>query len=183
MLTIRKNFERVGSAAVAGLNALRRDTTIVGARFHSGVIHQATNQNDPNVPTVAARTVSTTASTDLPTVIVLVNGLFGVLTAHFAESVSVHLAADPTAVAALAAGVTAVDLATTITLVNLCKSVFNTHCAQAGVHFNNDATNTIATANATDLASSITLANASATKVNAHMASAPAGYAILLSNA
>ncbi len=179
MMTIRKDGNRVAAANVLAINALRRDLTVVGARFHSGQV-QTTNTNDPNLPTVTATVITAATAADLPTSLVMVNQTFAVLTQHFADSTFVHLAADPTAVAALAAGVTATDLATAITLMNLCKSVFNTHCSQSGVHFNNDGTNTIATTNASDLATLITLANAAKPKIIAHMASAPSGFGISL---
>jgi hypothetical protein len=179
MMTIRKDGNRVAAAAALAINALRRDLTVVGARFHSGQV-QTTNANDPSLPTVTSTTITAATAADLPTSLAMVNQIFAVLTQHFAESTSVHLAADPTAVAALAAGVVATDLATGITLMNLCKSVYNTHCAQSGVHFNNDGTNTFATTNASDLPTLITLANAAKPKIVAHMASAPAGFGISL---
>ena len=70
-------------------------------------------------------------------------------------------------------GVTATDTAALVAFVNQLKASWNAHLSQAGVHFNNDAANSIATANATTLATAITLVNAFATPVNTHILSAP----------
>lgn len=70
-------------------------------------------------------------------------------------------------------GVTGTDTAALVAFVNQLKASYNAHLTQAGVHFNNDGTNSIGTANATDLPSSITLINACAVKINAHIISAP----------
>jgi hypothetical protein len=97
----------------------------------------------------------------------LVSSLFG--------NAGAHLVADTTNAPTLAAIALATNLATTQTLANGIKVFLNAHYTQAGVHVNNDGTNTIATANATDLASSIALLNACKTAIVAHVASSPAG--------
>jgi len=89
-----------------------------------------------------------------------------------------HKAQDTTNT--LATGVIASDQGTANTLLNLIKAKFNAHLTQAGVHFNNDGVNSVATADASDAASSQALANALKTSINAHMSNALPGQSARL---
>ncbi|MEO8095795.1 MAG: hypothetical protein ABI632_12815 [Pseudolysinimonas sp.] len=178
MLNIRKSSEEVLYAIVAQLNAFRRDATIVGARFHSSALM---SRSGPFFkPVAATETIAAANASDLATSLVLVNAIHAFLVRHVAEGTHVHKTADATAVAALAAGVTATDLATAQTLANVDKAAYNAHLAQANVHYNNDGTNNVTSANATDQSSLNTLVNEMKGDINAHVASFPAGFNINL---
>lgn len=131
-----------------------------GAHFHL----------DPCEETVTAAT-----ATDLATSITLVNQLKAVYNFHCADSLALK-AVDATVVTTA----NATDLASAETLINDIKAKYNVHRASATIHYNADATNTLATADATDLASLEALANAAETAINAHIADAPSAKSCMV---
>lgn len=176
-VNVRKGTLGVAYALVANYNALRADATVLGTRFHADVT--STTTGDFSALAATPLTVTATNATTLPTSITLANQIRAFLLVQFVDPLA-HKAADSTNFTTLNAVAVAVDLTTAQTLLNACKSTFNAHCAQAGVHYTNDGTNTVATANATDQASSNALANALKTAINAHIISAPAGASLKL---
>lgn len=133
------------------------------------------------------QTVTAANATDLPSAVALVNQEKAVYEYHRKDAGVVspvaHKTLDATNVESVAnANPNAGDggLAGAIALANDIKTQFNAHLTQSTVHYNNDATNTVAASNATDLASLETLVNAIKTALNAHMASAPSGKSLRL---
>lgn len=144
-------------AFAAGINALKAQVG-AGSHFHLDACE---------------RTIQSPASTDLPTLLALVNEITGVLDFHFVDTLS-HKVADTTDAGTDGAIGAAIDAASAVTSINASKAAYNVHIASTTYHYNADSTNGCATADATDQASAITLANAMRTKVTAHMADAPA---------
>jgi hypothetical protein len=195
MIQVRRVERVVFPALVFQYNKLRQTVAKAASLFHADVTSLGTT-GDPMDPTGAGPTAATITSglpanaSDLPTCQTLANALQTLLATHAADSVvtgtsgaGAHLIADATNAPTLAAIPVASNLATTQTLATGIKAFLNAHYTQAGVHVNNDGTNTIATANATDLATSIALLNACKTAVTAHIGSAPAGFSIALTAA
>lgn len=120
--------------------------------------------------------VSAANATSLPTSITLSNQLFGILNQHMSDG-EAHLKSDGVNLQTLDGYQTqlASNLSTVEVLLNALKVIYNKHLTQAGVHQNNDTTNTVSTANATDQTTANALANALKTALNAHMGSAPVG--------
>jgi len=173
-------------------NRLCAQPALVGAFFHADITSVTTGDFISKASTPLQVTAAIAA--DLPTSIALSNQLTGFLRVHMGEGAST----DPFACGAhkipdiantltlpsviVATGVAATDTASVIAALNLIKVSFNLHLAQAGVHYNNDGTNTIAAANAVDLPSSITLANAAKASLNAHILSGPTTPQIKINN-
>ncbi len=147
--------------------------------FHGDTTSLDIDARDPNNPTAAALQV-TAADSDatLPVAITLVNQLQAVINLHFADDLS-----HDTAVSAQDATPVAVDLATAQTLATALKAAFNTHLTEANVHFVDDATNTVTSADATNQATLDTLIDEMKADVNAHITGASAGDFITQSNA
>jgi hypothetical protein len=106
-------------------------------------------------------------ATDLPTALVLVNSLRTKIVAHF-PSVGpdgTHLVASVEVITAPVA----TDLATANTLANDLKADFVDHLNEAGVHIEDDTTNTIAASDATDQGSLETLLDEMKVDYNAHI--------------
>lgn len=154
--------------------------TLVGSSFHNDLLSLTTT--DQYISMSAATLQATAANgSDLPSSITLLTQMLGIAKLMMADAISTdpysagsHLIPDTTNLPTLTALAPAIDLASSILVANGLKSAINAHFTQAGVHANNDGTNTIGTANATDLPSLITLENVIKTKLNAHIASAPA---------
>lgn len=176
-LRTRKVESTAVYSAIAALNSLRRDATVLGTRFHADQV--GTRAGSLRAPTVTVLVSAAPTATDLPTSIVLCNELWNVAKLHVAGA-DCHKVVDSVSVASLAAGVIASDLATTIALANVIKAAYEIHRASTAFHYTADSTNTIVAGNATILSDSITLLNELKTKVNAHMASAVAGFGVEL---
>jgi hypothetical protein len=170
-IRVRKGTRAAQAAIITEINRMR--DALVGSAFHASATRGPAVESDDTVSATALQIVSPAAST-LPTSLVRVNEIKGVLNMHFADD-----GAHNTAVSPAITTPDAIDLATAITLVNAEKAQYNTHRAAASVHHNNDAT-AEATADATDQASVNTLANALATKINTHMSNALAGWHVKL---
>jgi len=109
------------------------------------------------------------AAVTLATVLTLANSLRGHTITHLASTgyTGVHVAASAAAITSPEA----TDQTTANALLIELKTDFNSHLTEAGVHINNDATNTVTAADATDLATSIALANDIKAQYNAHIIS------------
>jgi hypothetical protein len=167
--------------------------TRVGANVHYDITPSAQTAS-PDSPTAYPLSVTVSNAVDLPTSISLLSAIYSVLRLHLVDAVSTSTVASgahkiPDAVANASLGTAfggsvnnpngsvlpaSTTLAAAITAANAVKALYNTHLSQAGVHANNDGTNTIAAANANDLASLVTLVNASKVSLNSHVAAAPA---------
>jgi len=166
----------------------------VGAFFHQDAT-SLTTTDQFITGSVATLQVTAAAATDVPSSIVLLNQLIGVARVMMNDASpasqtlsGAHKIVDTINLALLpaqyvATGVTATDLAAAITAANLFKAAYNAHLAQAGVHPNNDGTNTVAAANATVLSDMIVLLSAEKVAVNAHISSAPATQMVNVINA
>jgi hypothetical protein len=174
-LTIRNTEEAVREALVASFNAMRRDSVVVGTRFHADCTADTTGPFRAPVATTVA--VTSANATDLPTLVTLTVEIRAKYIRHGADA-NAHKVADAANVIAAAVPT---DLATCITALNEVKADYNIHRASTTYHYTADATNTVTSADATDLASSITLANEIKADLTAHIASAPAGSMIALS--
>jgi hypothetical protein len=138
---------------------------------HADVTSSGDSGPDFRNPTTTALAGSAAAATSLALTITSANQSLKIAQLHFADALA-HKAADTTngttlAVSALAS--TATQGATN-TRLNLIKAACNLHVSQLGVHFTNDGTNTIATADASDLATSEALADAIQSFLTAHIA-------------
>jgi len=131
-------------------------------------------QNPVATPYIVAGADATT----LAGAYVLAAEIRAVRIAHYADAMA-HRAADATVIAAPLPS----SQGTLNTWANETKANLNTHEGSVVVHFNADATNTIATADATDQATSIALTNAIKAKLNAHIINAQAGQTIELVSA
>lgn len=171
MLIVRKGSNAVLQAVVDQLNKLRELS--VGSNFHAGKTSVPAAESDP--PTESALQVTAPNATNLATSLVLVNELAAVYNAHAVDALAHNTAVSPVLSSPLAT-----DLATAQTLANEIKGDYGTHLAAAGVHFNNDATNTIAAANASDQGTLNTLLNELKTDLNAHINGALGGSSIQL---
>lgn len=151
----------------------------VSTNFHADIT-QVTS-GDYRSPTVANDVPATSigaAPTDSTTVIAFTNSLKKLVNRHFADT-----RAHDTAVSAAISTADGTDITSACTLATAIKSAYGTHLSASNVHFNNDATNTIAAANATDTATAITLLTELRTDIGAHMISAPTGRMINLTDA
>lgn len=164
------------NAQVFGLIAAHNDrqNASVASLFHSDIT-AITTATDYRYPTATNLTITVANATDLATSIALANECQRVLNIHWQDTY-----AHKTAVSPVDATPAAVDLATGQTLANALKAAFNTHLSAANVHWTNDGTNTVATANATDQTTLNALLNAIKSAYNAHVVSAPAGRKIQL---
>ena len=176
-LTIRRLEPAAAVALAIAHNKLC--ASLVGANFHADQTSLTTTDGYISA-SAAVLTVSAANAADLPTSLVLCANLVQVAKMMMADAVSTnavsagaHKVPDATNLVTVNALATAVDLASAILVANGIKTAHNAHCSQAGVHYSNDGTNTIAASNATDLPSLITLLNASKTALNAHIAAAP----------
>jgi hypothetical protein len=165
--------------------------SLVGANFHADLTSLTTTDQFTSFSQSTLQVTAANAAGDITTAITLLNQLIGVAKVMMADAVSTSLVAagahkvpDATNIALLpaqyvATGTLATDTAAVVAAANAWKTAYNAHCAQAGVHYTNDATNTVATANAVDLPSATTLLNAEKTAVNAHISGAPAATQML----
>lgn len=192
-ISVRQLSDAVTYALVSAWNLFRGSSGQVGSSFHADVTSTTSGDNYFSAASTALQ-VSLANATDLPSCIALMNQIATVARIHFADGISTNKYSagankiPDTVNAALlpalytATGVTVTDTAQVVANANLLKSTINAHFTQAApsaVHFNNDGTNTIATANATVLADSITLLNAIKTAINAHITNAPAGSSMI----
>jgi hypothetical protein len=159
-------------ALVAAHN--QRQVDSIGSSFHLSRT-EITNRGDYRNQSVTRLSIAANALSNDAARVVRANAIKAALNLHYADMV-----AHDTVQTATIATADATDLTSANTLINACKASYNTggHINTAGVHFTNDATNTIAAANATDAASFDTLAAEMTTDINAHMASAPAGTVV-----
>ena len=197
-ITTRRVAETLGWITVAKAhNALCAQTALVGALFHAD--QTSTTASDAFIaPVSTVLQITAINAVDLPTCITLMSALVGTMSFHMKDGIAsdvygagAHKISDLVNAALLpaqyvAVGVTATDLAVVVAGANALKSAINAHFVMASpsaVHFTNDGTNTIATANATVLSDSITLLNAIKTAVNAHIQSGPTTPMIKIVNA
>lgn len=173
-----KDANSLAYALVSAFNTLHDGYAASVVQFHRDLTSTYTGSDYTN-PTSTVLTVTAASATNLATSITLVNNILGVFHSHCKDDSS-HLIKDTVNDPQLdgyslvvTTGVTMTDTAAVVVNVNALKILFNAHLTQAGVHVNNDGTNTVSTAAATDLASAETLLNAMKTAVNAHMASGP----------
>jgi hypothetical protein len=169
----KHTLDPVQRALVSELNNLRNAS--VGTNVHGSITAGGSPSGDP--PVVVPLTTTLPVASDLPTSKALANDLLRVVNTMFAD-VYAHKTASPAV-----ATPSAIDLPTAITLANALKAAANTHFTAAGVHFNNDGTNTITSANATIQSDLNTLLNEMRTKLPAHILLALAGQHILLTRA
>ena len=197
-ITTRRVAETLGWITVAKAhNLLCAQTALVGALFHADQTSTTSGDSFIN-PSSAVLTIPAANASDLPSCITLMNQLIGTLGVHMKDGIAqdlysagAHKISDAVNAALLPAsyaltGVGATDLAAVVAGANALKSTLNAHfvmVAPSAVHFTNDGTNTVATANATVLADSIILLNAIKTAVIAHIASAPTTPMIKIVNA
>ncbi len=173
-MKVRPSIDETLYAIVAANN--QRMVDQISTSFHLDrtlATPTVANGSDYRNPPTARLAVTLAAATDAATQLALTNELRRVINIHFRDDI-----AHDTATSAAVTIATATDAATAITLANNLKSIYNTHLAAAGVHFNNDATNTVAAANATDATTLQVLVNELRGDITAHMASAPAGIYI-----
>ena len=157
MATILRRVDPLATMLAQGVNdAMRR--VGAGSSFHLDKCE---------------RTITSPNASDLATSLALVNEIWAIYQFHLADTLALKVAGTPPAL------VVATDLATAMTLANGIKSDYNTHCASVVVHYNADATNTIATANATDQTTLNTLLNAMKTAMAAHLNGGPASGSML----
>lgn len=142
---IRNTLE--GTAAVGILKDLA-DSINGGARAHADAIALIYHAGKDTVISVA-----TVPPTDLPESLIATNELLVLLRKHLADG-AMHKVASAEDLSAIAF---ATDQATAETAANAVKASLNVHHTEAGVHFNNDATNGIAAADASNLATLLTL--------------------------
>lgn len=169
-MQIIKGSHGVQAAVVDQLNRLRDIS--VGSNFHASKTALPPS-GDPPVATVLSITAA--APTTLATRVALANDVKRVLNEHFKDDL-----AHDSDVSDQIATAAATDEATAITLANACKDAYEAHRTESNVHFNNDATNTIAAADASDTGSLDTLLAELKTDINAHIAAALAGDSIKL---
>lgn len=171
MIIARKGSSAVLAAVVDQLNKLRELS--VSTNFHVTKTGVPAAVSDP--PGASALQVTAPNATNLATSLVLVNEIAAVYNVHAQDALAHNTAVSPALSSPLAT-----DLATAQTLANEIKGDYGTHLAAAGVHFTNDATNTIAAADATDQTSLNTLLNELKTDLNAHINAALGGESIKL---
>lgn len=176
-LHVRKTPNAVMYAVAESLNATRRALTQDTTTYpHCDVT--SLQSGDYTTPASSAHQVTATDASSLATLRTLCRDLYVVGAAHFADAVA-HVAADtdndwgtkPATDAALSA---------LQTWLNARKVDLNAHFLQSGVHFTNDTTRLITSADATDQSSSDTLANEIKADLNAHITAALAGSSIKL---
>jgi hypothetical protein len=164
-------------ALIKAFNALR--VGLVSTNPHVDVTSKDTSADfanpstTPDVPSTVADPTTTAG------VIALHNECIDIYGRHLADAVA-HKAVDATNVYTTKIAVGTVDGSGVYTPLNAFKAKFNLHLAQSGVHYTDDTTYAIATADATTLATSKALAGAIATKLKAHILFAVAGDSITL---
>ena len=183
-LSPRSESDEVLHALVAAHNSTR--VGLVASFYHADITSAVTTGLDGFTPTAASLTANVAnAAVTLATVITLANELLVKGNIHMADAIA-HKVADTTngpynasavALLPLAAAATQTQVNTQVTAM---KAGLNAHFIQTGVHYTNDAVNTIVAADATTLGTSITLVNAIKAAYNAHIASAPGGSSIAL---
>lgn len=174
---IQKGHSLVGLQLIATeINRLR--DAAVSTNFHASATQYLSELNDP--PTVTTVQITVANATDAPTSLALVAQIKGVYNVHVRDA-----SAHNTALSALNASPdvdpstdAATKLAAAIVIANAIKAAYNTHRTAANVHFNNDATNTITSADASDQSTLNTLLNELKTDINAHISGALAGFHI-----
>lgn len=177
--SVRKGSDEVHIALVTSFNAMREDVAKSGSYFHKDVL--STQSGYGYGLTTTAHTVDAAdGDGTIATLQTLVKDIIKIYNLHIADTVA-HKVADTTNT--LTSSADPADLAACESRLNDVKAKLNTHHSQAGVHVNNDGTNTIAAVDATDQASSDTLANEIKSKLNLHMASAPKGASLVLVDA
>lgn len=174
-LTIQNVDGEAAYASVAAINSLRRAITEeLTTKSHADVT--STPSGNWQAPTSAALQVTAANASDLATLRTLCRDLWSVGRNHFTDAVA-HKAADATNVWGDQPATDA-PLADLQTWLTARKTAVAAHFVQSGVHFTNDTTRTIASADATDLATSNTLANELKTDLNAHISAAFGGASI-----
>lgn len=171
----------VGTGSFVIASSSGTDTSTVDWRLSHAWMHGSPmliTSGDSVAPTLAAPTFPANSSS-LATSIALANFCKYVCLAHALDTCA-HKVADTTNRATLFAISDAVDLASGILVGNGVKAFMNAHFTQAGVHVNNDSSNTVATANATDQTTLNTLLNVLKTNLGLHIAHAPGGECVLL---
>lgn len=177
-MDIRKIDSEAAFAAVAALNGTRRAITgLLTTKAHAGATSVVTTGHW-QAPSGVALQVTAANATNLATLRTLCRNLWAVGRLHFADALN-HVGADGTNTWSNQPAEDAV-LTDLQTWLNAAKAAFNAHRTQASVHFTNDATNTITSADATDQSSADTLANELKTDLNAHITFALAGDCIRL---
>ena len=170
--------ESVCRALVAAYNGFVRDFIANSTTYpHADIT--GTAGGDYRHPTSTAFVVTAADASTTATLRTLCQNIYRVYSTHIADDLA-HSAADATNT--IAAGLPADDADQTAlnTFLNQAKVALNAHRSQASVHFTNDASNQVTSADATDAATSYTLANEIKTDLNAHVQSGPAFHAIKL---
>lgn len=177
-LDVRKLEAAMVFAVVQQLNLLRRAVTENLTTYPHADITSYPSGLDYRAPAATPKIVTAANASSLATLRTLCRDLWVIATAHFGDAVA-HKAADgtndfgdqPATDAAL------VDLQTWL---NDAKDALNAHFTESGVHFTNDATYSITSADASDQSSANTLANEIKSDLNAHLQFALAGSSINL---
>jgi hypothetical protein len=172
-IKIPRNSRSALAAIVTEINRMR--DAAVGSNFHACATHGASLDTGATITASVLQVTAANGDGTLAKLLLLVNNIKNVLLIHFRDTLAHNTAVSTAGITALAAIADATDLATAQTLLNACKTQWGTHLAEAGVHFNNDATNTIAAANMSNQATGDTLANEMKTDINAHINGALAG--------
>jgi len=161
------------NAIVVAFNQLHDGYARTVSTFHRDITGIA--GGTPQYPTSTALQVTAATASSLLTSANLAHNIQAVMRIHFADDRS-HLIADDVNVGfedGYFTDPSTATLAQVEALLNACKSDFNKHLTQSGVHVNNDGSNTVTAPDATDQTSANTLANQMKTKVNAHINSGP----------
>ena len=197
-ITTRRVAETIGWITVAKAhNVLCAQPALVGSFFHAD--QTSITASDAFIaPSSSVLQITAINAVDLSTCITLMSALVGTMSFHMKDGIAsdvygagAHRISDLVNAALLpvqyvATGAAAADLAAVVSGANSLKSAINAHFVMvtpSAVHFTNDGTNTIATANATVLSDSILLLNAIKTAVNAHIQSGPTTPMIKIVNA
>ena len=177
-----------GTNAVAAADSSTLTFWCETPTYHGDVTAQY-ETGDAYSPGFVNVSVSAPAAVDLPSSLVMVNQIAGMLQMHMADGQATHAAADTTNGAFASTSPTgtqipyATTLATATTLANQIKTAFNAHLTQSvgGVacHVVNDIANSVTTANAAgDQTTLNTLLTQLKIAVNLHMLSAPVGEGV-----
>ena len=152
-ISVRKGSGAVLPALVAAVNELRQVAASSWGVVHADVTSMTSGDFQNPVATPAL--FLTGPAVDLPSLLALCTELAG-RHVHHMHDFRAHRAADTTN--ALAHPVPAV-LADAQVFLTDAKAKWNAHQTQAGVHYSNDASDTITAPDATDLPSALALAN------------------------
>lgn len=177
-LDVRALDPAIARALVKSLNDFRDAVTENLTTFPHADTTSKQTSIDFKAPSASALLVTAADASNLATLRTLCRDLWFVATAHFGDAVA-HKAKDaandfgdqPSATAAL------VDLQTWL---NDAKDALEAHFTESGVHFTNDATYSITSADASDQGSSNTLANELKSDLNLHIQFALPGSSINL---